>query len=189
MAQNPEQPQRDPGRDDLLTKIIKYVPVEVIAAFTAAVAFFSSQDSISDNSKQVYTLGALLLGLIISPALFYYYAWTDDGVGTKPTWYFYVLSFFCFPVWALATSANAREAVSPFTIGFYEWNGVLPLTSHRVDAIAAGDAEIALFIAAICIPAIDQGLTKILARRKELQDAAATGMTVPQYRQSLQSAA
>ena len=188
MAQDPNQPQRDQQRDDLLTKVLKYVPVEVVAAFTAAVAFFSSQDSITDNSQQVYTLIALLVGIVATPLLFFYYAWTNDGVGAKPAWYFYLFSFVCFPVWVLVTSANAREAISPFSIGFFEWDGAVPLTSHKVDTISAGDAEIALFVAAVLIPAIDQGLTNVLARRKLKKAAAAKSMTVTEYQQSLKAA-
>jgi len=88
-------------RDDVVTKIVKYVPGEVVAAFAA---IFALGASVGQWALWV----SFVFGLIGTPGYF--------AIGAKklrkqdqPRVYFYVLSVPAFLIWRLAVSPQVRD--------------------------------------------------------------------------------
>ncbi len=120
---------RSLSRDDVITKIVKYVPGEIVAAFAAIFALGASVGSWA-------VWASLAFGLIATPSYF--------AIGAKklraldqPRIYFYVLSVPAFLIWTLAVSPHVRDLLH----------------------VGNNLSEWLLFAGAFAIPFVDEALT------------------------------
>lgn len=139
---SPNVPARDVERDGYLAKLIKYVPAEVVAVFGGIVALAANinPDNTNDN---VYVVWVFFGFLALTPAYFWLRS-NNLPNEDRPTWYFYILSILAFAVWAVAISANTREALGLLSI-----------------SISPGLSEFILAIGAFLIPFIDEVLSSL----------------------------
>lgn len=90
--------------DDLKTKLVKYVPVEVVSVSAAGFAAFNP------------TGGWIWFGLVLGAAANVIYllvgAAQNRDKAPLPRWYFYVLSAVAFLVWSTATISSIQKAMS-----------------------------------------------------------------------------
>ncbi len=141
-----EQPARDQDRDHYLAKLVKYVPGEVVAAFSAIVALSANVSDV-ESTRQFASLGVFLLFLVATPLYFWRSARSlpDED---KPTFYFYLLSMAAFAIWAMAVSELVRATFS----------------------VTAGWSEFLLGVGAFFIPAIDEFVTSFFGGKKRVDE-------------------
>ncbi|MBA2469717.1 MAG: hypothetical protein H0V37_09960 [Chloroflexia bacterium] len=126
---------RETARDGYATKILKYVPVEFVAPFSALVAL-TTNISTDDDVNRWFVRALFAIGAIVTPVV--YYAQTRSLVAEdQPRLYFYILSFFAFMIWAIAASDQVRDTFD----------------------VTDGLAEFLLAVGAFGIPGIDALLT------------------------------
>jgi hypothetical protein len=130
--------EQETDRDGYLTKLIKYVPGEIVAVFAGVMAA-SASVSQDDAVKAALARGVFLFFLIATPAYFWLLSVRQPS-GDRPMWYFYVLSVLAFAIWALAVSAQVRGTF-----------GASP-----------GLSEFLLALGAFAIPFFDEALTAVL---------------------------
>lgn len=130
------EPVREATRDDYLTKIIKYVPAEIVAAFAGLSAAAAAVDDWA-------VVAVFVVGLIATPAFFYLSAHTLPKPD-QPKLYFYGLTLVAFVIWSLAISENVRDQID----------------------IDAQLSEFLLVVGAFLIPFLDEMITILLPRLK-----------------------
>ena len=122
-------PPRELTRDDYITKLIKYVPAEVVAAFTGLTAAAAAV-----NEDAVWWI--FVIGILATVGYYYRSAYTLPQ-SDRPRPYFYVLSVVAFVIWSLAVNESIR--------GLFDMNA-------RV-------SEFFLVVGAFLIPFVDEMLT------------------------------
>lgn len=122
--------------DDLQTKLVKYVPAEVVTVTAGGFAAF--------NPTGNWIWFGLGLGALANVLYLFVSAFQSTEKVPLPRWYFYVLSVVAFGVWAIAT-------VSPI-------QGAMHLTAEKASFI--------LVAGAFGIPLLDSffGVIDLLAR-------------------------
>ena len=91
-------------QDTIPTKLVKYVPVEVVSVFAAGFAAF--------NPTGNWVWFGLTAGAIVN--VFYLFtvaATANDGKTPRPRVYFYALSALAFVVWGIATISSIQTAM------------------------------------------------------------------------------
>lgn len=135
-----------PAKDGYLEKLVKYIPGEVVAAYTglaiaaaaAAKSMTTTQPPGSDADPVVWPLALVfVVALVATPGYLYYSASKNPKVVTR--WWAYVLAAVAFIPWSLAISAETRTL----------WN------------VNAETAEFLLALLAFVIPLFDFGLEKL----------------------------
>ena len=122
-------PPRELTRDDYITKLIKYVPAEVVAAFTGLTA---AAAAVGDNAVWwIFAIG------ILATVGYYYRSAYKLPPTDRPRPYFYVLSVVAFVIWSLAVNESIR--------GLFDMDA-------RV-------SEFFLVVGAFLIPFVDEMLT------------------------------
>ena len=144
----PDEPAREPTRDDYVTKLLKYVPAEVTVAFTALVAAAAQADQATGGTtgNQTIVWIAFFIGLVATAGYFYRSAYKlppDD----KPRPYFYVLVLVSFVIWSLAVNESVRQIFNNM--------------DERM-------AEFLLVAGAFLIPFVDEMLTMLYPRFQNL---------------------
>jgi len=131
--------------DDLQTKLVKYVPAEVVTVSAGGFAAF--------NPAGNWIWFGLALGAVANVLYLFVAAFQSTEKVALPRWYFYVLSVAAFVVWAIAT-------ISPI-------QGVMHLTAEKASFI--------LVAGAFGIPLLDSffGVVDLLARGSKYKAARA----------------
>jgi hypothetical protein len=93
-----------PSADSLQTKLVKYVPAEVVAVSAAGFAAF--------NPTGDWIWFGLGLGAAAN-VIYLFVASAENALkAPPPRWYFYVLSAAAFVVWSLATISSIQKSMS-----------------------------------------------------------------------------
>jgi hypothetical protein len=95
----PQVATETPEEDDYSSKLVKYIPGEVIAFFVPAYAL----------AAQVPELWARWLVLVLCVLGTVGYLFARASKEKPPRWYFYVLALLSFLAWAMGTSKVATE--------------------------------------------------------------------------------
>ncbi len=123
-----------PPSDGYLQTLVKYVPVEVTAAFVLL-------SILASHVSRWAVLGVAALCLVATPLQVWIRDRQQDASSrTRP--FFYLLAFIAFPCWALLVSQPLRELL-----------GVKPAW-----------AELAVGVSAFAIPLIDKGIDTLRPR-------------------------
>jgi hypothetical protein len=137
-ATGQKEAAREPVRDDYLTKVVKYVPGEVLVAFLGIVAAASALDA---NSRDTALWIVFFMGLIATIG-YYFLSSYHQETKNRAAPYFFVLAPVSFFVWVIAISGDMREL---FSIG------------DRM-------SELILIGGAFAIPFLDEILTLVFTR-------------------------
>jgi hypothetical protein len=93
-----------PQADSLQTKLVKYVPVEVVSVSAAGFAAF--------NPTGNWIWFGMALGVIANVVyLFVAAVQSTDATHQRPRWYFYLLSAVAFVVWSIATISSIQGSL------------------------------------------------------------------------------
>jgi len=131
--------------DDLQTKLVKYVPAEVVTVSAGGFAAF--------NPTGNWIWFGLGLGALANVLYLFVAAFQSTQKAPLPRWYFYVLSVVAFGVWAIATIAPIQ--------------GAMHLTAEKASFI--------LVAGAFGVPLLDSffGVVDLLARGSKYKAARA----------------
>jgi len=136
-----QPPARDEQRDGYFDKLVKYVPGELVATFTAITAASGGVDEFTRPPLSANLVAKIiLLAFVVITPIYFWIGARSLPESDKPAPYFYILSLLAFLIWALAISQQARDG--------------LP--------ISAGLSEFLLATGAFAIPLIDEWLTTLL---------------------------
>jgi hypothetical protein len=129
---------RDTERDDYTTKLIKYVPGEVVAAFGALMALAANVSEDPATKHTVVIIVFVAFAVFVTPIYFWLRS-RSLASSNRPKLYFYFLSPLAFAIWAIAISDILRGAFH----------------------LNAGVSEFALAVGAFLIPLLDELLTTL----------------------------
>ena len=101
---------REPVRDDYLTKVVKYVPGEVLVAFLGIVAAASA---VGANSRDGALWAVFAMGIVATIGYYFLSSYRQEAENQAAP-YFFLLAPLSFFVWAIAISGEMREL---FNIG------------------------------------------------------------------------
>jgi hypothetical protein len=99
-----EQAAPQPSADNLQTKLVKYVPAEVVSVSAAGFAAF--------NPTGNWIWFGLGLGAVVNVIYLFVGAVQNSDKAPEPRWYFYLLSAAAFVIWAIATIEPIQKAMS-----------------------------------------------------------------------------
>ncbi len=123
--------------DDYKTKLVKYIPGEVIIIFTPLVALATKVSS-DVNTQNIAIWATGFLGLIATLGYFWIRS-RKLPANERPAWFFYLLSLPAFFIWAIVVSEPARDSLN----------------------ITNGWAEFLLGFGAFAIPFLDEVFTAL----------------------------
>jgi hypothetical protein len=137
-----EQQVRSAQRDDYVTKLVKYVPGEVVAGFGGLIALAGNVNTDAETKRLLVITMFFIFLVLVTP---FYFALRCRSLEqeNKPKWFFYLLSALAFGVWALAVSDTVRSALN----------------------MGPTWAEFMLGVGSFVIPGIDEGLTLLSANK------------------------
>lgn len=92
-----------PQPDSLQTKLVKYVPAEVVSVSAAGFAAF--------NPTGDWIWFGLALGALANVLYLFASAVQAGPKVPRPRWYFYFLSIVAFVIWAIATTASIQHSM------------------------------------------------------------------------------
>jgi len=114
-AAAPAPADSQPQGDSYLTRLIKYIPAEIIAIYVIVEGFIRPGGQLHDISQQTHWL--IFAGFLIATPVYTYFATRQKGA--SPATGQIIISIFSFAAWAFALGG-------PFeNLDFYQKNGAI----------------------------------------------------------------